>query len=348
MRAWTTALLCGSLLIPPALAQQEPPQEAFEDEITVALDTVVLRVVDSWGRPVLGLQPEDFRVRVGKREIPVLDVEWVSSGEIESRSVPSEGEPEILAEVVVEEEKRPAGKLVVFFVQADLETTRISGQMRLRPYTRDLLATLHPDDRVAVISYDSHLKLWQDFTRDRGATHEAIDRAMVFTPEEDVPLGDPSLARHFDFAKAKKAASPERALQVMAEALRPLPGEKVIVFLGWGLGRFGATGVKMTPNYAPAVRALAAARASVFVLDVTSADAHSLEVGLEAVAAATGGAYFRTFRLPELATKTLARTILGHYVLLLDRDQLPGEGGRLRVDLRDKRGSVLLRQTAYR
>ncbi|HEX7185425.1 MAG TPA: hypothetical protein VF756_26610 [Thermoanaerobaculia bacterium] len=346
MRAWMTAFLCAPLLLSPALAQQEPPQEAFEDEITVALDTVVLRVVDSWGRPVLGLQPEDFRVRVGKREIPVLDVEWVSSGETESRPAPPEAEPQVMEEVV--EEARPAGKLVVFFVQADLNSTRISGQMRLRPYTRDLLATLHPDDRVAVISYDSHLKLWQDFTQDRGATHEAIDRAMVFTREEDVPFGDPSLARHFDFAKAKKAASPERALQVMAEALKPLPGEKVVIFLGWGLGRFGSWGVSMTPDYAPAVRALAAARASVFVLDVTSADAHSLEVGLGAVAEATGGAYFRTFRLPGLATRTLARTILGHYVLLLDRDQLPAEGGKLKVELRDKKGSVLLRPTAVR
>lgn len=340
-------LLCALPLLSPAFAQQEPPQDAFEDEITVALDSVVLRVVDGQGRPVLGLQPEDFRVRVGKREIPVLAVEWVS-GETEGQPVQPAAEPEAMDVEEAGEEARPAGKLVVFFVQADLNPTRISGQMRLRPYTRDLLATLHPEDRAAVVSYDSHLKLWLDFTKDRGAIHEAIDRAMVFTREEDVPSGDPSLARHFDFAEAKRVASPERALQVMAEGLRPLPGEKVIVFLGWGLGRFGSWGVRMTPDYAPAVRALAAARASVFVLDVTSADAHSLEVGLEAVAAATGGAYFRTFRLPGLATRTLARTILGHYVLLLDRDQLPGEGGKLKIELRDKRGTVLLRPTAVR
>ena len=49
--------------------EERPPQEAFTDEITVALSTVVVRAVDTWGRPILGLQPKDFRVRAGKREI---------------------------------------------------------------------------------------------------------------------------------------------------------------------------------------------------------------------------------------------------------------------------------------
>jgi hypothetical protein len=47
--------------------------------------------------------------------------------------------------------------MVVFFVQADLNPTRISGQLRLRPHTRGLLDTLPSADRVAVVSYDSHL-----------------------------------------------------------------------------------------------------------------------------------------------------------------------------------------------
>jgi hypothetical protein len=244
---------------------------------------------------------------------------------------------------------RGPGRLVVIFVQADLNATRISGQLRLRPYTRDLLATLHPDDRIAVVSFDSHLKLWQDFEADVEATHEAIDRAMLYSREWDVRRSrGASLARHFDFAAAKKAASPERALELTARALEPLPGEKMVIFLGWGLGRYGSTGVRMTPDYKPAVKALSAARASVFVLDVTSADYHSLEVGLQGVAEDTGGVYFSTFRLPGLATKSLARTISGYYVLTLDRSSLDEAEGRVRIDLRGKSGTVLARPTAVR
>jgi hypothetical protein len=238
---------------------------------------------------------------------------------------------------------------VVIFVQADLHATRISGQMRMRPYTRKLLATFHSGDRVAVVSFDSHLKLWQDFDTDLAATHEAIDVAMLYSHEVGVAPARPhSLARHFDFAAARGAASPERALELVARALEPLPGEKTLIFLGWGLGRYTRDGVHMTPAFGPAVRALRAARATVFVLDVTSADSHSLAVGLEGVAAATGGLYFSTYRLPDLAARTLAGAISGYYVLTLDRAALAAAEGTLRIDLQRNVGTVLTRPMTLR
>lgn len=344
------ALLCsGSLNGASALLDQETsPKESFKGEVTVSLSTIVVRVVDSGGRPILGLEPEDFRVRVGKSEVPVVALDWIAAGE-ESAGEPSTeveaGEERSFVEVV--RPVPPPGRLVVFFVQADLHPTRISGQLRMRRYTRDLLDTLHAGDQIAVVSFDSHLKLWQDFTADRAATHAVLARAMLYSPEEEVPPAEPvSLARHFDFAAALKAASPERALELTARALEPLSGEKLMIFLGWGLGRYTANGVYMTPDYKPAVQALGNARASVFVLDVTSADYHSLEVGLQNVAEATGGMYFSTFRLPGLATKTLARAITGYYVLTLDDAAVAGKIGRVRIDLRDKPGTVLARPLA--
>jgi VWFA-related protein len=340
----------GSSVTLPSISQpprEAPPEERFADEIDVSLFTMVIRVVDSWGRPILGLKPADLRARVGKSEVPVVAIDWVSA---EERQVPTKTEPgrDSTVELRVEPVAGP-GRLVVIFVQADLNPTRISGQLRLRRHTRELLATLHPEDRVAVVSFDSHLKLWQDFARDRSATHEAIDQAMLYSEAPEIsPGGSESLARHFDFAEARKAASPERALELMARALEPLPGEKTVIFLGWGIGRFGSSGVRMTPDYKPAVKALSAAHAAVFVLDVTSADYHSLEVGLEGVAEATGGLYFKTFRLPELATDILARAISGYYVLTLDGSSLADEEGRVRVELRERNGTVLARPVAVR
>jgi VWFA-related protein len=334
--------------LPAGAAGQDKPQEpTFSEEITVSLVPVVVRVVDTWGRPILGLKPEDFRVRVGKKkEIPVVAIDWIGEGESPVSTEMPTGEP--AAEEVTSLPPAPS-RLVVFFVQADLTPSRISGQLRLRPFTRDLLATLQPQDRMAVVSYDSHLKLWQDFTADRDATHAAIDRAMLFSPESRVAPGDPvSLADHYDRAPARDAASPERALEIMAKALGALPGEKTVIFLGWGLGRFGIGGVQMTPDYKPAVRALRRAHASVFVLDVTSADSHSLETGLEGVAEATGGLYLATYRLPGLATKVLARAISGYYVLTLDRSLLPDSSGDLRIELRGKSGTVLARPVTLR
>jgi VWFA-related protein len=328
-------------------SEEQPPH--FEGEIDVSLSTIVVRAVDTWGAPILNLRPEDFRVRAGKREIPVTAVDWIS-GEEPAPAAPQETTED--SEEITVPVPRPAGRLVVFFVQADLNPTRISGQLRLRLHTRGLLDALHPEDRMAVVSYDSHLKLRHDFTRDRDAVYAALDQGMLWGKEPDIaPDGPESLAGHFDFAAARRAASPERALEVTARAIEPFPGEKTMIFLGWGLGRFGGGGVDMVPAFAPAVRALAAARTSVFVLDVTSADGHSLEVGLQGVADATGGLYLKTFRLPGLATRTLARAISGYYVLTLDPTQLPekaGRAGHLEIELRGKRGTVLARPVAWR
>jgi VWFA-related protein len=350
------AFLTGGLLGfgLPAGAQQETaaPRVQFEAAIDVSLSTVVVRVVDTWGQPVPDLTPKDFRVRAGKLEVPVVAVDWTSGDWTSGDDPPPAAAPVPPAEgaPVTEALPRPPGRLMVFFVQADLNPTRISGQLRLRPHTRELLETLHPEDRIAVVSYDSHLKLRQDFTRDHDAAYAAMDEAMLWGEEREIaPDGPDSLAGHFDFAAAREAASPERALELTARALAPMPGEKTLIYLGWGLGRFGGDGVRMTPAYAPAVRALAAARASVFVLDVTSADSHSLEVGLQAVAEATGGVYLKTFRLPGLATRTLAKAISGYYVLTLDRAQLTAKaGGSLQIELRDRRGTVVARPAVLR
>jgi VWFA-related protein len=327
------------------LPTTELPQGTFEGSVDVALRTMVVRVVDSWGGPILGLGPADLRVSVRGREIPVTGLDWVAAiGE----EVPPPAVGGGAAESMVPLQPEPAaGRLVVVFVQADLTPTRVSGQLRLRPHTRELLDALRPEDRVAVVSFDSHLKVRQDFGADLAATHAAIDEGMRFAPQRAVrPSGHVSLLARFDAAGARTAASPERALELVARALADLPGEKVLIFLGYGLGRFDGGGVRMRPAYAPAVRALRQARAAVFVLDVTSADSHSLEVGLEEVAAATGGAYFSTYRLPALATRTLTRAISGYYVLTLDEAALGGVGGRVRVELRGRAGTVLARPLA--
>jgi VWFA-related protein len=346
----------------PASAPAATPAPRFGDEIAVRLVTVVARVVDGAGDPVLGLAPKDFRVRVGRREVPVAAVDWVASGDAAggTREAPDAavaagaGGP-ALAPAASPPEAASAppqpgapGKLVVIFVQADNNApSRVRGHLRTLPFTRELLASLQPEDSVAVVSFDSHLKLWQDFTRDREPVPALIFQAIRFggSPPEasGAAAASPSLARHFDGREALRAASPERALAVTAAALAALPGEKVLVLLGWGLGNFSSMGTQMTPAFAPAVRALAAARTTVFALDVTEADSHDLEAGLRGIAEATGGTYDKTNLFPALAFRQLARTISGYYVLSLDSASLPRTGGRVEVELRGRRGTVLQR-----
>ncbi|HYH45888.1 MAG TPA: hypothetical protein VEG34_09385 [Thermoanaerobaculia bacterium] len=295
--------------------------------------TVVVRVVDGQGAPVAGLgpaelpSPEELLAEMAAEKAGAAGGE--ASAEVAPPPAPAAGAD---------------GKLVLFFVQADINSpqVRTKGHLLSLPYVRDFLDGLPLADRVAVVSFDSHLKLRLDFTRDRAAAADAVLDAIKFGSK--APLlrdrGPVSLATRFDAAAAVDAASPERALELAARSLFDLPGEKVIVYLGWGLGRYGKGGVTMTPDYAPAVQALEAARASVFVLDVTEASSHSLEVGLQRVAAESGGTYGRMSGFPAQAAARLARTISGHYVLTLDGDTVP-DAGKVRIEVR-KRGSEVL------
>lgn len=356
------ALLLGLVLAglpreagPPEARSQQRLEDVYTEEITVALIPITVRVVDGRGRPVPDLAPEDFRVRVGKKEVPVVAVDWVGTGGDPAPAAPplAGGDPAradpAAAAAAPDEGARPPGKLVVFFVQADLNPTRISGQMRLRPYTEELLDTLEPGDQAAVVSFDSHLHLRQDFTRNREDVFAAIDRGMLWGPGDPGPGGgEVRLTDSFNFQDAYDAASAERGLEVMANALEALPGEKVVVYLGWGLGRFSSMGVHMTPAFAPAVRALRKSNSSVFVLDVTSAGHHSLQAGLEAVAHATGGTYAKTNILAGLATGFLSKAISGHYVLTIDPAAMPGKGGAVKIELRGRKGTVLHRPVTLR
>ncbi len=350
---------------PPAGARRvsewQPPEEpevaggddpwlelGFEEEITVAELTVVARIVDSRGEPIAGPEPGDLIARVGGAEVTVTSLEWTSSyqppgdlPEIElerARALARAGEL-----TMAPRPEMPEEKLVTLFVQADFEPGRVAGHLKILPHVDRLLRSLHPHDHVAIVSFDSHLKLWLDFTRDRDAAFETLKRAIRFGSPAARRSPGVSLVEHFDSRAATGAASPEKALELTALALAGLPGEKDLIYLGWGLGRYGAGGVRMTHEYQPAVRALDAARTTVFVLDVSQADYHSLEIGLQNVAAHTGGTYARTFHFASQAVDRLARTIGGHYLLTVDRSAVPGTRGKLTIRLRHHRGRVLFK-----
>ncbi len=320
------------------------PDIAFQDEITVELFTVLARIVDSRGEPLKDLVPMDLEARVGKAVVPVVGVDWYASGQSLEAQAQAAGVPQAELQKLALP-KTASGKLMVLFLQADFNAIRIHGHLRMLPFAKELIAGLHPQDRLAVVTFDSHLKLWQDFTRDHQKVQDILDQAMRFGGK---PLarreGRISLHEHFDFAEAKKAATPEKALQITAEALAELPGDKEMIYLGWGLGRYGAGGVRMIGDYWPAVRTLGKARTTVFVLDVTDADSHSLEVGLQSVAASTGGTYEKTHVFTEQVVGRLARTLQGHFLLTLDRSQLGDQHGRLKIELRKgRKGRVIYR-----
>ncbi|MEM7052568.1 MAG: hypothetical protein AAF604_23090 [Acidobacteriota bacterium] len=325
-----------------------PPTAAFGETVEVALRSLAVRVVDSRGVALENLAPEHFEVTTGRRRerqnLPVVAVDWIASsppGRAADATPPSAPRRRDLGGADGESGE---GQSIIFFVQPDMHAVRTVGHLRILPQVRAMLDLLPAADRAAVVSFDSHLKLWQDLTHDRSAVFDAVERSVRFSAK---PSGrrttGPGLADHWDRQAALDAARPETALRLVAEALEALPGEKAMVYLGWSLGRFDGRGVSMGQDYGPAVQALERARTTVFVLDITDADFHTLEVGLQRVAADTGGTYERTHIFTGQVVRRLARTLAGFYRLSIQTDELPAD---VEVRLVGVEGRVLVRPGA--
>ena len=341
-------LLAVGALFPIEILAQEPSdrQGAVREHAVVERVIVDAHVVRKDGNPIPDLTAADFSLKVDGKSVALESAEWIPAGEPEADASELEAEsPDGETRWDVE---LPPGRLIVMFFQTDYETSRILGLLRMALQARRFLTTLLPTDRVAVASYDSHLKLRQDFTADREKITRAINASLRMSrPPEPDPDSHPALARHLDPAAARRAATPERALALLAQALQPIPGGKSMLFFGWGLGTVGGLdGPNRSEQKAweAALRGMAAARVNVFSLDVTDADYHSLGVYLERISELTGGRYEKTNIFPNLAMDRVGRAISGRYVLVFAKPQAPRGFHSIEVALVNRKGRVYARR----
>jgi VWFA-related protein len=328
---------------PPLTAAAEDIR--FRDKVEVERVVIDARALDNRGRPILGLTAADFRVKVDGKPVALESATWIAGTAPDQPVAPVEGgDAGATGDVVVG--GLPPGRLIVFFFQKDFDSSRLPGLLRMQHKAVKFLETLGPEDRVAVMSFDTHLKLWQDFTADHAKLRRAIRQSVFFGKlATGQSVDEPSLAANFDFEAAQRAASPETALLVTARALQPLPGSKSLVFFGWGMGTLSWPLVFLDHDYGPARQALLDARTTVFSLDVTDADYHTLEVGLEQVAADTGGFYARTHDSASLAMARLEGALAGHYLLGFEKPPYRRGPHRVEVKLAGIKGSVLAKDS---
>ena len=330
-------LALGCLLSAPSVAQEPSRKGSVAAKASVEKVLVDAYVLGAQGGALRGLTPSDFQLRVGGEEVPVEEVEFVPAG----RSEMPQGAPAAAEEPGIPE--FPEGRLIVLFFQANFGHYRTKGHMRMANEMVAFLDRLLPTDRVAVLSYDSHLKLRLDFTNDRAAIHRALFDTLRIggAPDPPPPSPFPSLAAHFDVEAARAAANVERGLFVTAKALREIPGAKVMLFLGWGLHVNGVPADWVW--HARAVNTLQEARVNVFTLDISDADWHTLEGPLMVLADLTGGTYAKTHIFSTQALELAFRAIEGRYVIVFARPERPPGRHAIDLRLRTKKGRVLAR-----
>lgn len=311
-----------------ALAAQVPQ---FTERVEVRRVVLQVRVLEANGTPVLGLKPENFRVLVDGQEVIPDVVAWVDLQHQEAGS--SQG-------------REPQTHLVVVLVQRDLQKARASGLMAFKERAAEVVQALPSGTRVALLIQDSRLHLVQDFTQNHERVAEMLRRelfrARAYRPGEP---GSPSLRRFLDEETCARAATPEKGLRFLAQALAALPGQKQVILLGWGLGRLSFPAVYMPGDYAAAAALLEASGIPVFSLDITDADWHSLEIGLIHVAEDTGGLYAKTHLFPMQAKTKLLGALAGYYEVSFPRPDVPPGVHQVEVQLRGARGTVFCRRS---
>jgi VWFA-related protein len=331
----------GALALVAVCASGAHAQRPFVERVDVSRVLIDARVLDEDGRALIGLRPEDFVVNINGDSVRVESVEWVDRPGVEAR--------DLHAAEAREEDGAPAGgRLIVVLVQKDLEPIRVVGLMRMMQLIEPLLGQLTPDDRAAVLSFDSHLKIWTDFTADVGRVRRALREDLLLRNPPPVSQSEGvSLLARLDPLAARRARGFEDGLRLVGEALELLPGAKAVVLLGHGFGRFNRStgGVTLMDGYDEAREALQRARAAVFTLNVTQANYNSLQAGLQSVSAATGGFYASTYEFPVRALARVVQALEGHYVLFADKPAARPGRHRIEVRLAHRRGDVFARSS---
>jgi len=313
IRFATTAVLVMVLaMVVTAVGAQDTPIP-FGATIEVKRILTEVRVVDDAGYPIADLGPGDFRVKISGKRAEVESVTWIPTTS-EAAAIVATPQDGVIPSGALLIEPKP--RLIVVLFQTDINLYRIKGVVRMAPQAADFVRNLAPTDRVAFLTFESHLELRSDFTVDHDALAEMITTTEILHGTIDPPEpSSPLLTQYFDVDKAHKSATITNALGLIARALIPLPGPKTLVLFGWGIGRFNPGHPITTADYGDTVAALAAARTSVFSLDITTADFHTLEIGLRKVSHDTGGLYLKTHLFPDTAMDKLVRVISSYYEL---------------------------------
>jgi len=339
-------LVVAVALATASAARAQVPQVV--ERVEVSRVVVDLHVLADDGRPIAGLAAGDLRVSVDGKPVKIESLRW-TTGSVARADAAS---PLPASDLAVGPPGQQPGRLVLLLFQKDLEPSRMEGLMTMLRQAEGLVAGLGPDDRVAVASFEHHLELWTDFTTDRAAVRAILTRSILFAGRagEFVARDASLLARSFDREAGRRAASMEQALVVVGDALDRLPGSKAVVIIGHGFGRMIGGGlatarVSDDPEYQEARRLLSRARATVYCLDVTRADSHTLETGLMRVAEDTGGFFMRTNWFPAQAVSRLGEALAGHYELSVEKPDLPHGEHAIRVELVGRKGVVFARRT---
>lgn len=345
MRMTAFALIALCVVGRAAIAQQEKPQGQFEGQVNVNEVLLDVLVTDAKGNVIVGLDKNDFVVRENGKPVALSGVTFYSNRRL-IESSPT------LAKQGISVEQVPEDRYFILLFEDQKDTAQeaprlLSQQMEAAKRARGWIqGEMLPNDWVAVASYDTRLKVQQDFTRDRKALIEAVGDAMKGKDREgnypsriDTSKG-PSLLAGLPKGQElrDKTTTLYEAMQALARSAGNVRGRKNLLLFTFGLpGRVDTFG-QFVPDkrfFEPTVQALNANNVAAYTIDLTPpAVEHTLSDALNKLADDTGGRYF--FNVTNFATPLdqVAQENNGYYLLSYTSEQPAGKSGFQEVEVK--------------
>lgn len=337
-----------------SFGQETPPasdKSGVQERVVVERVVVTGRVIDRFANPIPGLAASDFRLRVDGREAVIESVEWIPPRpRSEQGPIAATTTAEALEEDLAPKRPAPAGqatlaatsRTIVMLFQWEIAGQKDTGFVRMMRQAERLIDSCDPEDRIAVFSYGSSLRLLQDLTTDHAALRDAVEavRRLDFRGRPASATG-PALSA--TIAGCRSTGSIQKAVVCIGESLQALPGPKTLLFFGWTIGRRQGT---EHVEYPKMIEAIGKARTSVWVLDVSDGR-HTLAGGLVRLASDTGGLYnagclYESASCADLIRLKVHRAVEGGTYELVFRDPAVGQGWhQVEVELVGRPGTPL-------
>jgi VWFA-related protein len=305
--------------------------QTLQERVDVDLVLVDVTVTDSRGNQILGLGPEDFIVRENGVEQTIESVDYFTN----RRLLTSREEKAAFQVERVREERH---FILFFHGRADFS--------RLLRAQRDALSfirkELQPQDRVAIAGHDARLIVLADFTSDRKVLEDALEKVPTFSrgltavPEY---AGEDSILRNLDVrAMVERTGRIYDAIELLAEAVRPIRGRKLLALFSHGIGEVGSFNDQILENeetyYQPMIRALNASNVTVHAIALGSGrPAWPQEQTLSRIASETGGEFYTNVVSFATPLKRLERESSGYYLLTYRIAKPRGEHGYQKIDV---------------
>jgi VWFA-related protein len=347
----------------PLLGQQLPPKPSFQSSVEVT--SLDVTVVDDRGKPVSGLTPADFVVRIDGNPRRVVTAEWVQL--IAEGSAPPPPPPDGYST----NESATGGRLIVIAV--DQPSIRFGGAMAINKAANAFIDRLAPSDRVAVAGIGIGAPSTA-FTSDRERVKQAISRMVgQKTPEmrslHNISLTEALSIEHggsldsilsrecagmrpaeaeacrqeveveaHDKARNANQQGDEstQALRALFTGLAAIDAPKTLIFISEGFiaGDNTALLMELGTMAAAARTSLYALKLDTPLFDITSArapinpfgDRQAQNEGLEMLAGATRGALFTITGTGAALFDRIASELSGYYLLGVESDGRDKDG----------------------